>query len=244
MRIKNREFRPRIVPTLATAVLFGLLMSLGFWQLDRARQKETLHGEFLARSRAAPVDLGDGAAAQDAGAMFWRRVRLGGRYDPAPVYLLDNQVRDRQAGYFVYNALRLEGGDRRVLVSRGWVPAGMDRARAPVVDTPAGTIALEGLAKPVPRTPVLRETVPETLAAGMLRVQQIDLAAIGAANGWQLLPFEVRLDAPEAGFVRDWPAPGSGGERHLGYAFQWFAMAAVLFAIWLIVNFRRRVAVE
>jgi surfeit locus 1 family protein len=237
MRIKNREFRPQPVPTLIAAILFALLMSLGFWQLDRAAEKAALHALFLARGSAPPILLDD--TAPDPETVIWRRVRLKGHYDAAVIYLLDNQVHAGQAGYFVYSPFLTAGG-RRVLVSRGWIPAGPDRTRAPSVPTPAGELELEGLAKPPPRTPVLSDTPPESLAAGTWRVQQVEPAAIGARHHWQLPDYEVRLDAPEGGFVRDWPAAGSGRERHLGYAFQWFALAAVLFAIWLVVNFRRR----
>ena len=225
------------MPTLAAAALFALLLWLGFWQLDRAREKEALHAAFLARSAASPVDLL--AAAGDAEEIVWRRARLHGRYDREATYLLDNQVHGGQAGYLVYNAFILDGDERRVLVSRGWVPAGADRARAPAIEIPAGERLLEGLAKPVPVTPVLRETPAEPLAPGVLRVQQIDTAAFGAARGWELSSYEVRLDGSAAGFVRDWPVPGSGRERHLGYAFQWFAMAAALFTIFVVLGFRR-----
>jgi surfeit locus 1 family protein len=240
MRAKNWEFHPKAVPTLAAAALCAVLLSLGFWQLERADQKAALHEVFLERSSAPPVDLGDSAAAAtDAEGMIWRRARLHGRYDPDVIYLLDNQVHAGQAGYLVYTSFLLDGADRRVLVSRGWIAAGPDRTHAPVVQTPSGALVLEGLAKPPPRTLVLGETPPEVLTPGALRVQQIDTQAIGAAQHWQLLPYEVRLDAPEPGFVRDWSAPGSGRERHLGYAFQWFALAAVLLGAWLLVNFRR-----
>ena len=238
MQIAEREFRPKVVPTLAAAILFAVLLSLGFWQIDRARQKEALYHDFLGRSAAAPVLLTGAAGESDAAAMIWRRTRLHGRWDPARTYLLDNQVHDGQAGYFAYTPLLLDHGVR-VLVSRGWVPGGMNRDQAPEVPIPAGEVALEGVVKPAPVTPVLRETPPERLGPDVFRVQQIDLAAIAAANGWTLLPYEVRLDGEEAAFVRDWPVPGSGGERHLGYAFQWFAMAAVLFVIWVAVNLRR-----
>lgn len=236
---KNWEFRPRPATTLAAAAALAILLALGFWQLDRAAQKEALHETFLARSRAAPVDIA-GAAVPEAEAMLWRRVRVRGRYDPAVIWLLDNQVYGGRAGYFVYSPFVLDGSDARVLVSRGWVAGGSDRTAAPAVATPAEAMVLQGLAKPVPRTPVLAETPPEALAPGVLRVQQIDLAAIGAAQGWKLLPWELRLDGTGEGFVRDWPEPGSGRERHLGYAFQWFAFAAVLCVIWLVLNLKRK----
>jgi len=239
MRIAQWEFRPRAVPTLAAAILFAVLLSLGFWQIDRARQKEALHRAFLERSSAAPVAVAGQGPVTDAADTIWRRVTLRGRYDPAVIYLLDNQVYAGRAGYFVYSPFLIDGGPRRVLVSRGWVPAGDDRGRAPAIETPAADTALEGLAKPAPLTPVLRETPPEPLAPGVFRVQQIDLPTIAGQRGWGLLQYEVRLDGEAPGFVRDWPPPGSGRERHLGYAFQWFAMAAVLLAIWIAVNLKR-----
>ena len=33
---------------------------------------------------------------------------------------------------------------------------------------------------------------------------------------------------------------GTGPERHLAYALQWFAFAATLAAIWVVMFFRRR----
>jgi surfeit locus 1 family protein len=241
MQTAQWQFRAGTVPTVAAAALFAILLALGFWQLDRARQKAALHLAYLERAAAPTVDLAaaDGLR-DDAAQMIWRRVRVQGGYEASPLYLLDNQVHAGRPGYLVYSSFVLDNGAARVLVSRGWIAAGGDRGRAPSVETPAGAIAIEGTAKPAPVTPVLRETPPEVLAPGVLRVQRIDLAAIAAANAWTLLPYEVRLDGAEPGFVRDWPAPGSGRERHLGYAFQWFAMAAALFVIYLAVNLRRR----
>ena len=62
------------------------------------------------------------------------------------------------------------------------------------------------------------------------------------ALGVDLLPFVVELDRSEShGFAREWrPHRGIGPERHRGYAFQWFALAATLLAIYTFVNLRRR----
>ena len=44
-------------------------------------------------------------------------------------------------------------------------------------------------------------------------------------------------DAPY-GFVRDWTPPGSDETRHLGYAFQWFAMAVTVVIVTVVVTLR------
>jgi len=220
-----------------------LLAALGFWQLDRAAEKEALHRDFLARSAGAPLDLNaERARRADATALQFRRVSLRGQF-LAATFLLDNQVYQGDAGYDVYTPFRLDD-DAVVLVNRGWIAVGPDRGAAPPIVTPTDTLELGGLARPPVVAPlVLRDTTPELLAPGLFRVQRIEIPAIASAHRWPLLPYEIRLDpqAP-AGFARDWPLPGSGRERHQGYALQWFAMAAVVVVLYVYFNLRRGTA--
>ena len=58
----------------------------------------------------------------------------------------------------------------------------------------------------------------------------------------KLLPHIIKLEPEsEGGFNRDWREPGSGKEKNLGYAFQWFAMASALLIIFLAVNLKKTV---
>lgn len=41
-------------------------------------------------------------------------------------------------------------------------------------------------------------------------------------------------------FIRDWPIVALSPERHIGYAIQWFAMAAVGLILFLVVNIKKR----
>jgi len=56
-----------------------------------------------------------------------------------------------------------------------------------------------------------------------------------------LLPVVLRL-APESehGYRRDWTTVAFGPERHLGYAVQWFALAAAMLVI-LIILVRKKI---
>ena len=87
---------------------------------------------------------------------------------------------------------------------------------------------------------LLAENIVERLGEGIVRVQKLELSGIEEALGLELLPYVVRLN-PEstAGFARSWKAPGSGEEKNLGYAFQWFAMATAIFVIYLVLNIKR-----
>ena len=234
------RFVPRLWPTLATALLLSVLMSLGFWQLDRARQKRELHAEFSQRQALAPMDLNTaGAIKHAAPEMLWRPVTATGTFEEQTHILLDNQVVGRSAGYFVYTPLRLTGGDEWILVNRGWLPIGDDRRFAPVFPKTSAQVTIRAIAKAPPLGGIrLRKTHPEQLGPAIYRVQRLDLEQSAALMQRAVLPYVLRL-TPESehGFRTQWRIPGSGEERHLGYAFQWFALAATLAVIYVWLSF-------
>jgi surfeit locus 1 family protein len=39
--------------------------------------------------------------------------------------------------------------------------------------------------------------------------------------------------------VQEWTLPGTGEEKHYGYAFQWFSFAIAVIIIYLIMGFKR-----
>jgi surfeit locus 1 family protein len=240
MRTGKFEFRPRLWPSLATLLMFPALLALGFWQLDRAEQKAAMAREYHERQRAPSLDLDRLSGPVSAEAWRWRRVEAAGEYQP-PLYLLDNQVRGGRAGYEVYTAFQPVSADFWVLVDRGFVPAPPERATPPALTLPAGTVPLSGMAVEPPQPGLtLAGAAMERLGPGIFRLQRLDLEAIAAQAPRRLLPFVVRLDehAPH-GYDRQWPPPGFGRERHLGYAFQWFALAATLLVIYLVMNVKK-----
>jgi cytochrome oxidase assembly protein ShyY1 len=126
-----------------------------------------------------------------------------------------------------------------VLVARGWLPRDpSDRARLPPVDTPSGTITIEGrIMRRLPRVLQLGQSTP--LQPGAI-VQNIQVADVAAAAKMPMLPFIVEQtgDADDH-LVRDWPRPSSGIERHRGYAVQWYGLALAAFLFFIVTGFRR-----
>lgn len=234
------RFSPSLLPTAAAAVLFAFLCGLGFWQLDRAAGKEERQAAFEAR-RAVVLDeavlneAGSGGEAPE-----FARVDLEGRYDPSRQFLQDNRTHRGQAGYYVLTPFRT-AGHRAVLVNRGWVPAGPDRAVLPDVGAPGGEQRLRGTVR-LPREGLYVLGDTGYAAAGWPRVvQRVEIDAMRRSLGYPIAAWLVALD-PDAphGYVREWKAaPGPSPDRHRGYAFQWFALAAALLAIWVAVNLRR-----
>jgi len=67
------------------------------------------------------------------------------------------------------------------------------------------------------------------------------VADAARASGLPLLPFFIQQTGPQAddALVRDWPAPALGVEKHQGYAFQWYALAAMAVLFFIITGLRR-----
>ena len=235
-------FNSPLWPGLAALAVFLLFLRLGFWQLERAEEKLALQTAYHHHINAAPVDLGQAVPYRDqAERMHWRRCTLDGRYDPSDTFLLDNQVYRGAVGYQVFTRFVLQDG-ASVLVDRGWTAAPETRSAAPQISAVAGRLALAGVAKPAPVAGIqLAPDALENMGGNLVRVQRIDLAQIAARRGWTLLPYVVRLDPGAAGaLVWNGRAPGFNRERHLGYAFQWFALAATVLVIYIVLNTKKR----
>jgi surfeit locus 1 family protein len=233
-----------VVVTLAALLAAGATARLGLWQLDRAAQKTALQASIDERGRQPPLEAAALAASADQAALqHHRRVQLAGRWSAAHTVFLDNrQLATSQPGFFVVTPLLLSDG-RAVLVQRGWAPRdAADRTRVPAVPTPGDDeVRIDGRIAPPPA----RTFAFEGEDRGRIR-QNLDLDAFARETGLPLLPLSVaQLDPaqPPDGLRRDWPAPSSGVDRHRGYAFQWFGLAAlvVLLYVWFqLIQPRRR----
>lgn len=244
MRIGSWKFVPGLWPTLATLILLPVFVSLGFWQLDRAEQKDRKHAEFVLRQSQPALDLNDNPGflqRPPREELIWRHARAAGHFDTGTQVLLDNQVLRGEAGYFVFTPFQAGPGGPWLLVNRGWVPLGKDRNKVPLLTTPDGEIKIEGVMNNIPAVGLaLGATVPEKLTDAVYRVQRLDLEQIAGFAGHELSPLILKL-APGSGhgFIREWRMPGSGSETNLGYAVQWFLFATILCVIYLVVNLKK-----
>ena len=240
MNIGIWSFRPRLVTSLLAFVVLLLLLGLGFWQLDRAGQKQALFEQYQERGKMSAIDL-NSSVTRDPDAMLWRRASVKGEYHERLQVLLDNQIHEGRAGYYVYTPFKIKGFGEWILVNRGWIAAGEYRSSIPAIKNPAGVVAITGSIKQPPFSGILlNENYIEKLAGGVLRTQSIDIDRLGQEMDIEFLPYILRLDSASAsGFVRQWPPAGSGRERNLGYAFQWFMMAAIVLFLYFYLNIKR-----
>jgi cytochrome oxidase assembly protein ShyY1 len=220
----------RFWPALLILIVVAVTLRLGFWQRDRAHQKEALNAQIVAfenaparRVGAAPVPLKD---------IEFHRVLARGEFLPDRVVYLDNRPYNDQPGFYVVMPFKLADGGY-VLVNRGWLPRNLaDRTGIEPYETPKGEIEIEGIARA--NASQAFELGSGGSAAHQKIRQNLDVSAYAAETGLPLQPFVIQqLSATGDKLVRDWPAPTLGVERNYGYMFQWWGMAAAALAFGL-----------
>jgi surfeit locus 1 family protein len=232
----------RYAPWVTGAALLVLFLFLGNWQLQRADQKRGVLAGFEAAAGAEhqPLDL----SVEPLESLRFRPVVLSGHYLPERQFLLDNQVRQGQAGYRVITPLVLGDSGPTVLVERGWIPRNPERGTLPDVseELPGDIVTVRGHVY-LPFGDGYRLGAMDVASDPWPRViQYLDFGAIGERLQRDLPPLTVRLDADEPfGFQREWaPVLPMGPERHLAYAVQWFGLALALVVIAAVMAYRRR----
>jgi cytochrome oxidase assembly protein ShyY1 len=227
---------------------FALFARLGFWQLDRRGEKQAMLDAVasvladrtahpLAARVADPLPGGDDGVAQQ---YAW--VAGPGAFLDRPAVLLDNQQRDGRVGVRAYRAFLPDGARTPVLVELGWRPLPGDRTM-PATPRPEGTLTLEGLLLPPP-SPGLAATTVAPQPDGTLLATGLRLPEVAAAMGLPALaPRVFRPDpALPLGYARDLDIlPNTlPPEKHLGYAVQWFGLAAAVLVTALLLAWRAR----
>lgn len=205
---------------------------LGLWQLDRAAQKLALHDAQQRQRALPPLPVAELARTPETvPAQVHRSVVLQGAWLAAYTVYLENRQMRGQPGFYAVTPLRLDDGSA-VLVERGWVPRDLlDRTRVAVPPPPPGQVQVRGRIAPGPGR--LYEFAGA--ASGPIR-QNLDVVAYAGETGLPLRPFSVvQEDDPTVaadGLLRLWPAPAADVQKHYGYAFQWFALCALIIGLY------------
>lgn len=213
--------------------------ALGSWQLGRMHQKQAMLGQVeavLDQRQAGSLALaGDVARARD---YDWAEGT--GRFSDAPAVLYDNQQRGGRAGVLAYRLFQ-PGSTAPLLVELGWLPLGGARELPPVV-RPEGVIHVAGLLAPPPSHGIGKVAMA-TQSDGNLLATGMEPAQLAKALGQASLPPRVLKLDPDLplGYARDLDIlPNTlPPERHLGYAVTWFALAATVLVITVVLTPRK-----
>src|ERR1700757_1850942 len=109
----------RLIPALLILIVVAVTVRLGFWQRDRAHQKEALEARIVQFEHLSPQPIGPAPIALKD--IEFHRVRAVGAFMPEQVVYLDNRPYNDQPGFYVVMPFKLRDGGY-VLVDRGWLP--------------------------------------------------------------------------------------------------------------------------
>ncbi len=241
-RLPARRPLLRSAGLLLAAVLAVLLSGgLGFWQLDRARQKQSLQDRMQSRAEQPPLAQADLArSTAQAEAQHYRRIQLRGRWLADATVYLDNRQMNARPGFFVVTPLLLADGDA-VLVQRGWMARNfIDRKQLAALPTATGEVVVDGRIAPPPsklfqlggaETGPIRQNldVPGFAAEIRLPLRPLSVQQLASASASAGLAPAAAADS----LLRQWPAPALDVGKHHGYAFQWFALAALITGLYV-----------
>lgn len=225
--------------TLATIAVLAFA-SLGRWQLGRMHEKQAML-DAVARVLADRKPVSLTLARDEAGRGGYDWAVGQGRFADVPAVLLDNQSRGQRPGVRAFRLFLPDGGTP-LLVELGWLPVPGDR-RMPDVAAVSGERRIAGLLMPPP-SGGLADPVAQQQPDGTIVATSLDAPALpGLLRQPTLPPRVLRLDPSDPlGYARDLDIlPNTlPPQRHLGYAVQWFALAAAVLVTALLLTFRRR----
>ncbi|MBT1445197.1 SURF1 family protein [Shewanella sp. JM162201] len=223
---------------LFTLVLFCGLVKLGFWQLSRADEKAALLAEQESRFQATPLNM-DSLISRPLAEAEGAKLEVTGELLSTPTVLLDNQVLDGKVGYLAYRFMQVPGFEALLPVELGFVEAGSDRRALPRLEATTGELTLRGR--------LYRRSI-NPMSAGLnlepgepARIQALDMPALAKAMKLTLLDIGLQPDTlATPALPRRWMPVNMSVEKHLGYAIQWFSLAAALLILMLIYGIKNR----
>lgn len=225
--------KPPLIPSLITAFFVILMLNLGFWQLNRADEKEKLL-VLLADNKVTTIIQKE----QIKNLPKYANIALQGHYLSQPQLLLDNQVNNQVVGYHVFTPFLIDKLNTIIMVNRGWIDKGKFSTKMLQVDS--GSTTISGRLNNTPQVGIqlgeieLDKTLDNQLITYYDDQKVLRFLHEQLCNNLDCMINKkiMWLKADEnQGFKRDWNPIIMPPSKHIGYAVQWFAMTFVLIMV-------------
>ncbi|MFA0224156.1 SURF1 family protein [Vibrio splendidus] len=244
------------IAVVLTVVSVGILIKLGLWQLDRGNEKLRYEQQLSERAQQSSRSLDTviskwkGSRTQAQGAseqQFLNGLKVDVELETSSglVVLLDNQINQGTVGYVIYmlGEVRFKDennslvAEKQLLIDLGFVAASNDRRELPQLGNITLPTNMSGRlytrsVNPLSHELGLENTTPK-------RIQNINITALSEYTGQAVLPFVFQPQSLESWpYELLWRPTAMKSEKHFGYSFQWFVMAAVLLFLMLLIGYR------
>jgi surfeit locus 1 family protein len=215
----------------------ALFIKLGFWQIDRRRQRLARNAVIAARMREPVISLRQ--VTGDTASNHYRRVRVEGHPDFDRDIALTLRGNLGAPGVDVLTPMVTPGTDTATIVNRGWIytPDGMtaDLSRWRESDSSF--------------TGYIEEFDPTPDSVRLNGIRRANHAGIARQLPYPVRPFYIVAtsdSAPAKDHVLRLAAPVLDEGPHLSYAIQWFSFAtiALVGGGYIVVQSMRKTQVE
>lgn len=225
-----------LVPSILILATMAFLVSLGFWQLDRADQKRTIEAS-IQKANTGVVELI--VNQNELLNKEYYEVRLQGSYIGDKQFIYDNQIVDQASGYYVLTPFVLTDQSNAIMINRGFIPwnGRRDQLDDIAVDSAFREIKIQ-VSRPIKRIELKTSDISNQFP---VLIQAIDFDVIEEISSTSFVDVIGLLDpSSDDGFVRKWEPYTGSIEKHIGYAIQWFLMALVLGIIGIRIGLKQR----
>ena len=220
----KKIFHFRYMSLLLLSVTTIALVALGIWQLDRAKQKETISEQFTHSTFKNIEEISE--------IKKFKPIKAKGQFNNTQQIIIDNIVQQGAIGQFVITPFELDEKQPLLMVNRGWIKKlkSVDHVTDITVDNLRRTI--NGRIGQLPKIGI-RNTQIFSNDKSWPRITHFPtLDEISIELKRETFPFILLLSSDDHdGFKREWKPIQSGPKTHYFYAVQWFLMALVLLII-------------
>lgn len=226
------KFTPKWLPTLTTCLLVPLFCSMGTWQWHRAHEKRELLNAYRERQNAAPLTL---SSVTHPALQEYYPIKISGLLDASRQLLVDNKYYQHRLGYVVLTPLQLPD-QSVVLVNRGWVA----REEVNQLDTSQRETTIQGIIHVLPQKIFQLGQIPaqKQWPKTIQNASWAEITRVMPNTHFHKFMILLEKDSKE-GLIPIYKPSIMPPEKHLGYAFQWFAMAVTILVLFIVLNLRR-----
>ena len=237
----------KLLSSIIFLLCISLFLYLGYWQLERAQEKEYI-AKLYEERQSSPLKKLSIIKKGGLEKKYYRNYKVKGRFINQ-TYLIDNKIKNKKPGFNVITPFKVEKSGEIILVDRGWIPIYGTREN---IGKNFDYLNTEGIDK----------NVQEIDGYIYPREVSYTIGEISVDNKWprliQAIDFEeiqkstlekdllvkgivFRLNPTSShGFDRNWKIIFMDSNKHLGYAFQWFSMALALVVLTILFLKRKK----
>ena len=222
------------IPTIITLVALTILLSLGFWQLQRMSFKNAVIEDLHQRTIQAPMALPEaGFKVED---YIYRKVILSGRFDYSHeifVYARDKTY-NGQDGFMLFTPF-ITNDNRTIIVNRGWIPTKRKPQGLRLQSILPGDLTLTGVIMKSEQK--YRFTPENDLKQNVWFYADIDQMRElidSSVESFYVMQITEKQDLNSTPIVNT--LDFNIFNNHLSYAMTWFSFALILICIFLLYH--------